>query len=332
MRVPGAPAAGGHGPAGEGRGDEAGERQGKGGDPVRLTRDLEEALGAGKDAWPLTVIRTLWDALWAGAPARDRSAAHEARWLNLCGFLLRPGFGHELDAWRVRQLAPVLSKGLAFPRALQNRAEWWGLWKRLAGGLDRGHQLRLHGEVAPWLVPRLQRKARVKLASSARPASQELREMWQAIGACERLEARLRAELGEVVVGDIERGKAVRQQVWALARLGAREPLYGPLNCVVAAATVASWVERLLRLPEWPVSEAVAFALVQIARVVDDRERDLEPALRDRLAARLRDLPGGGRSTVLLHEAVPLDRAEQGRLLDEALPAGLRVRGEGRAP
>jgi molecular chaperone DnaK (HSP70) len=291
-----------------------------------LPRDLEAALGAGKDAWSLVVIRALWDALWVGAPARTLTAAHEARWLNLCGFCLRPGFGYEIDAWRVRQLSPALSTGLVFRRAVQNRAEWWNLWKRIAGGLDRAHQLRLHGEIGPWLVPRPQRKAKVRVQAGGRPASQELREMWQAIGACERIDAKLKAELGEVVVADIERGKAAPQQIWALARLGAREPLYGPLNCVAGKDVVTSWVERLLALPNWPAPEATAFALVQMARVVDDRERDLDAALRDRLAERLGGLPGGGRSTLLLHESVPLDRAEQGRLLDESLPAGLRVR------
>ena len=92
------------------------------------------------------------------------------------------------------------------------------------------------------------------------------------------------------------------------------------------AAVVRGWIERLLGLADWPHPELLAFALVQIARVVDDRERDLDEPLRDRLAARLEDLPGGRRSQVLLHEAVPLDRAETGRLLDESLPAGLRVR------
>jgi hypothetical protein len=99
------------------------------------------------------------------------------------------------------------------------------------------------------------------------------------------------------------------------------------LNCVVPASAVAGWVDRLLGVAEWPHPELLAFALVQIARLVDDRERDLDEALRDRLAARLEALPGGRRSQVLLHEAVPLDRAETGRLLDESLPAGLRVRG-----
>ena len=291
-----------------------------------LPRVLEAALGAGKDAWPLPVIRALWDALWSGAAARRATAAHEARWLNLCGFFLRPGFGHELDAWRVRQLSPLLAAGVQFPRAPQNRAEWWNLWKRIAGGLDRAHQLRLHGEVGPWLVPRLARKAKVKTRVGGRPASQEIREMWQAIGACERLEASLKAELGEVIVADLERGKVVPQQLWAWSRLGAREPMYGPLNCVVAAEVVAGWIERVLTRAEWPAPESVAFALVQLARVVDDRERDLPAALRDRVAARLRELPGGERAGHMLHEPVALDRAEQGRLLDESLPAGLRVR------
>ena len=33
--------------------------------------------------------------------------------------------------------------------------------------------------------------------------------------------------------------------------------------------------------------------------------------------------------TVLLHEAVPLDQAETGRLFDESLPTGLRIRAGG---
>jgi hypothetical protein len=166
----------------------------------------------------------------------------------------------------------------------------------------------------------------VKAAGGARPAPQEIREMWQAIGACERLDAALKAELGEVVVADVERRRAAPQQLWALARLGGREPLYGPLNCVVTPSVAAGWVERVLALPDWVAAEATTFALVQLARVVDDRARDLDPALRDRLAERLRALPGGERAGRMLHEPVPLDRAEQGRLLDEALPAGLRVR------
>ena len=38
--------------------------------------------------------------LWENQQQRALSPQHEARWLNLCGFLLRPGFGAQLDDLR----------------------------------------------------------------------------------------------------------------------------------------------------------------------------------------------------------------------------------------
>src|SRR5581483_3874950 len=67
--------------------------------PQNLTRQLEQVLGTNKDRWPLSAIRRLWDALWECEKGRERSADHEARWLNLIGFCLRPGFGHTTDEW-----------------------------------------------------------------------------------------------------------------------------------------------------------------------------------------------------------------------------------------
>jgi molecular chaperone DnaK (HSP70) len=287
-------------------------------DPVPLTRRLETALGAGRDAWPLAAIRALWDALWALEGARARSPDHEARWLNLAGFLLRPGFGDPGDDLRVNRLWRVLSEELRHPRAVQNRAEWWNLWKRIAGGLGGRQQQHLLQLVAPILVRRGK-------AKGPRPSPQELREMWQAVGSCERLAPAARAELGEALVVDAARGRSSSQELWALARLGARVPVYGPLNCVVPRATAAAWAERLLAA-DWPRPEAYVFALTQIARATGDRERDLEPALRERIASRLETAPQGARAARLVREPVPLEAREEAQLLDEALPAGLRLR------
>jgi hypothetical protein len=115
------------------------------------------------------------------------------------------------------------------------------------------------------------------------------------------------------------------QELWALARLGARVALAGPLNCVVPRDTAAAWVERLLAA-ERPRADAYAFALTQIARATGDRERDLDGALRERLARRLEAMPAGVRAARLVREPVPLGAPEETRLLDEALPAGLRLR------
>ncbi len=288
-------------------------------DPVTLTRRLEAALDAGRDAWPLPAIRTLWDTLWSLEAARARSPEHEARWLNLAGFLLRPGFGDAGDDLRVNRLWRVLGADLRHARATQCRAEWWNLWKRVAGGLNARQQQHLLQQVSPALL----RKGKPK---GPRPGPQELREMWQAIGSCERLAAGSRAELADVLVADAARGRSTEQELWALARLGARVPLYGPLNCVVPRARAAAAVERLLGC-DWPRPEGYAFALAQLARAAGDRERDLDPGVRERVARRLEALPGGARLARLVREPVALEAREEARLLDESLPAGLRLRG-----
>jgi molecular chaperone DnaK (HSP70) len=291
------------------------------GDPVGLVRALEERLGAGKDAWPLPAIRKLWDALWEGQPQRAASPQHEARWLNLSGFLLRPGFGAELDDWRIQQLWKLKTDGPRFPKAAQCRAEWWNMWKRVAGGLTRPQQMQLHAEVAPWLLPRLKSKAK----GSAKVGPQEKREFWQLMASCERLSAEVKAELGNALLQGIGTGKAGEVELWALGRLGARAPVYGPLNCVVTRKTAAQWVEGLLTA-EWRTPEATVFTLMQLARCVGDRERDLDGALRQRVADRVAPLPAGARAARLLTEVVPLEAQERARILDESLPIGLQLR------
>jgi molecular chaperone DnaK (HSP70) len=291
------------------------------GDPITLTRALETALETGKDAWPLAAIRTMWDALWEGRGHRGRGPQHEARWLNLCGFLLRPGFGTELDEWRVQQLWRMRSEGLRFPKDAQCRAEWWNLWKRLAGGLTRPQQGQLFQEVSPALLRGKGKAGKEKL----RAGPQELREYWQLMGSCERLSAELKAELGTALLAAITKGRATDAELWALGRLGARAPFYGPLNCVVRRDVAAAWVEALLD-GEWQRPASMVFTIVQLARCVGDRERDLDEGLRRRAADRVHGLPGGERAARLLTEVVELAAPERARILDESLPAGLQLR------
>jgi hypothetical protein len=295
-----------------------------GGDPVPLTRDLEAALETGKDAWPLAAIRALWDVLWAGRAQRDDSPAHEARWLNLCGFLLRPGFGAELDEWRVQQLWRMRSEGLRFPKEAQSRVEWWNLWKRIAGGLSRPQQLQLFQEVSPAL---LKTKAKGSSKQKQRYGPQELREFWQLMGSCERLSPEIKAELGDALLPAVAKNRVTDAELWSLGRLGARAPFYGPLNCVVKRDVAARWVETLLEI-DWQRPQSTLFALVQLARRVGDRERDLDERLRQTAVERVRGMAGGDRGARLLLEVVELAAPERARILDESLPAGLQVRGE----
>jgi hypothetical protein len=290
---------------------------GDGGEPVSLMRRLEEALDAGRDAWPLGTIRSLFDALFELEPRRGASPEHEARWLNLAGFLLRPGFGAAGDELRIGRLWRVLSQDLRFPRAVQGRAEWWNLWKRVSGGLSAAQQQYLLQQVSPALLKR----GKVK---GPKPGPQELREMWQAIGGCERLPARTRGELAVVLTDGAARGRTTDQELWALARLAARAPAYGPINCVAPRDTAADIVTRLLAAA-WPRPGAYAFAVAQAARLTGDRERDLDTSVREHVATRLAATPEGVRLARLVRSVVELEAQEQARVFDESLPGGLRL-------
>ena len=82
-------------------------------------------------------------------PGRRRSQVHEARWLNLLGFALRPGYGLAVDDWRVAETWRLLQGKLVHPTAAC-RNEWWILWRRIAGGLAAGQQQAL---ADPLLAP-----------------------------------------------------------------------------------------------------------------------------------------------------------------------------------
>ena len=294
---------------------------GESGDPVRLVRVLEDALGMAKEDWPLPVLRTLWDALWELHEQRGRSAEHEARWYNLAGYLLRPGFGTDRDPLRVQHLWRIKPSGPRFARAVQVRTEWWNMWKRVAGGLDRAQQTVLWNEVAPYLAPRLKPKAR----SLPRVGPQEVREYWQLLASCELLPAEHKAELGDELVRLVQKGPATDAELWALGRLGSRAPAYGPLNTVVRRDVVQRWVEQLLALP-WSRAKTFAFAIVQLSRAVGDRERDLPPELRERVAARLLDEGFGERLARIVREPTPLEGSERTQVFAESLPIGLVLR------
>ena len=290
--------------------------------PQNLTRQLEQTLGTNKDSWPLSAIRQLWDLLWEQQKGRERSAEHEARWLNLLGFCLRPGFGHTTDEWRLQQLWKMYPRGPLHGNAVQCRAEWWNLWKRIAGGLTRQQQNVLFNDIAPWVLPKL--KNRIKSGRS-KVGPQEIREMWQVMGSCERLTSEAKADLGEELVRLVEKGKASEQEMWALSRLGARTLIHGPANCVVRKDTAAAWIERLLR-GEWRKPETLGFVIVQLARCTGDRTRDLNEELRQRVADRLTPLSSGERWAKQVREVVTLEAKEQARILDESLPVGLQIR------
>ncbi|MEZ4633525.1 MAG: hypothetical protein R2856_00825 [Caldilineaceae bacterium] len=84
------------------------------GSPAKLRDRLEEVVGLPKEQWPTTLIRQLADTFIEHMDARSRSADHEARWLNLLGYCLRPGYGDPVDEWRMKQVWRLFLGGIEF--------------------------------------------------------------------------------------------------------------------------------------------------------------------------------------------------------------------------
>src|SRR5262249_61089394 len=88
-------------------------------------------------------------------------------WYNLVGFSLRPGFGDPLDRFRVEQLWKLLhaparpapasggrkSPDAASARMTEGGADYWIMWRRVAGGLSGQYQATLYNRLRPGRLP-----------------------------------------------------------------------------------------------------------------------------------------------------------------------------------
>ncbi len=285
--------------------------------PPSVMKQLQAILGP-RDSWAFTTLRALWEPLKELRGGRGKSPAHEARWYNLVGFTLRPGFGYPLDDWRVKETWRLFNAGIVHDKDDPCKLEWWILWRRVSGGLTRTQQDEIFKRIAPHFLPTFAKKAERKA-----PGPQEAAEMWRCVASMERIPAKQKAELGDALLPLVEKKKLPADALWALGRLGARVPLYGPVEGVVARKIAEKWLERVLAL-EWK-GEVHALAAAELARASGDRARDLDEALRRKLARRLVEAPDGERLAKLVLEPTAREAREERLAFGDSLPSGLRL-------
>jgi molecular chaperone DnaK (HSP70) len=283
-----------------------------------LQRDLERFLGD-RGSWDTGLLRELFGVLWAGAKRRRRTVAHERLWLNLAGFCLRPGYGHPLDDWRVRQLWSLYEQGIQYRGEPRNWAEWWTTWRRVAGGLDKAQQLRILRDIEPALATFGQRGAKD-------PKKTGYDDMVRLVAGLERLPAEDKVRIGDRLSRSGRRPNDLPQRWWALGRLGARVPFHGSVHDVVPTDVAVAWLEQVLAI-DWQAVAPAAFAATQLARLSGDRERDLGQDLRERVVERLRKEKASGKWIAMIQAVTVLDSADESLLLGESLPPGLRLVG-----
>jgi hypothetical protein len=293
--------------------------------PQELTRALEKTLEASRHEWPMGLCRRLWDFLAEVAEQRRQSPAHLSRWYNLVGHCLRPGFGDPVDRYRIEQLwkmlaGPPRQAGTPASRAVEGGADFWVLWRRAAGGLNSALQQSLFERQRPVLLP-------AKGKNVSRPNPNELAEMWRCAASLERLPVGHKETLGSTLLKQIHRPPVPSYAFWSLTRLGARALIYGPLNTVVHSQVAEGWLDAILAFSPSSQSErlAWAFCLSQLARRTGQRALDVDDSHQQRVLAVLRGQDVPEHWVKMVEEVSELAGDEQGQMLGDSLPIGLRL-------
>lgn len=284
----------------------------------RVSQELERALGKGRERWSLPELRALWDLLKLGIKRRRRSARHEAMFFHLSGYCLRPGFGDGFDEWRVGEIWKLYEQGLNFQNEIQNWDAWWIMWRRIAGGLDGDAHAQILADLTPWLRPE-KRNRNAKKSRLQRPE-----EASRVVGSLERIDPALKIEWGDWFSRQLTNREKTGRPAWCLARLGARQPMYGSSHQVVAPDKAGEWLETLLQF-DWRYTINAAMAAATIARRTGDRTRDVDEEIGMRVARKLQELEPLAHLAASVVQVVELERKDESRVFGDSLPEGLNL-------
>lgn len=292
--------------------------------PDALLKGVAAALELERADWPTSLLRRIWEKLIELEAGRKKSAVHEARWLNLLGYALRPGYGLAVDDWRVAETWRTVQGKLAHAAA-SSRTESLILWRRIAGGFSAGQQKAI-AEPLLALVRQLHKQSTSGGKQTGALSSHDALEALRLLGSLELLPGNLKLELGQLLCELLPKKKleSIRPALqWTLGRLGARQPLYGPLNTVLAADVAEKWLQEFFKI-ETPDAQTI-FAVVQLARKTGDRYRDVADKFRREVIAWLQQQNVAEHTLHLVRDGGQLDAEEQSRAFGESLPKGLRL-------
>ncbi len=290
--------------------------------PNKLMETLEENLQIGRREWSPSILRGLTDPVLQGSDKRKVGVELEARFWNLAGFLLRPGYGYPLDDFRTKELWKLILADLKDPRNLEIQIAHWICFRRVAGGFNKGQQMQIASELMSNLFDKKTGKFDVKKKSDVYPYSEKIR----ALAALERIDIPLKIKLGDALALRIGQQEGESADYWALARIGSRHLMYGSIGQVVPREIAERWVEKLLLINP-PVPEKsrdvsgtgtdLLFALAQISRKTDQREINLSDKVIEKIVAKYPELQND-----LVRER-NLSSQEQEQIFGDRLPAGL---------
>lgn len=289
---------------------------------------LTDALGLNRRDWPIPLLRELWRYLAEHSDSRKRSTDHEARWLNLAGWALRPGFGYPADDWRVQTTWRLIHNKLMH-RSASSVAEGVILWRRIAGGFTEGQQNALFQDTWSRVKPML---------GGATVGREQLNtnvsiELLRLLGSLERLQAKEKILAGDLALSALSKKKLEplhHALLWMVGRMGCRVPVYASLQQTIPIDRVVVWIEKLLAMEgsfTGTASNSYSLALMLLSRRTGDRYRDIPSVLRERVLATMRRLPAPELHLRLVEQGGALDEENTMDIVGDTLPLGFALHG-----
>ncbi len=281
-----------------------------------LFRRLVEVIDLPRDQWPVSLLRELWQVV-NEVPAGERSSVEaESRWLNLQGYFLRPGFGFSADDWRVGHTWRSVGGKL---RHFGNVSEAIILWRRVSGGFAAGQQQALLQEHTTQLN-------RILAGNISGVTLGYASELIRLGGSLEHLPLATKRTLMSSMVAALGNAKLVKLEdavLWAVGRIGARQPVYGPLNLVLQPDIIIPVLDRLRKLDASRPS--VRLAIVQLSRMTGDRYRDIPTTIRATLVEHLKKHQASQRQIEQIQTVTEMDSIESSEIMGDSIPLGLQL-------
>ena len=286
--------------------------QAKSNDVNSIMKNLEAALELKRKEWSLPLCRRLADILLDfDLDKLRKSAITEARFYNLLGFLMRPGFGDSNDQFRVNKLWPYSFQGVINSKDLQTKSEWWILWRRCSGALNRGRQEQMAHQVFK------------ELTASKALNPQVQREMWRFLGSLELSPIKLRRR----ILGLFQQ-KATKLDdtaLWVISRIAARRPVYASLDLVLPPKDAASFASLLMQTKADKFGSMHQFCLSRLLSFTGNNKLDVADASRTQAIKFLEKVKAPDHTIRHLREVIDQNEDEDTKTLGDSLPVGLHL-------
>jgi len=286
---------------------------------------ISDRMGQSRREWSPVLLREMWRFLLDHPQYRARSAEHEARWINMLGWCLRPGFGVAADDWRVHSTWRQVHNKLLH-RTASNASETIVLWRRIAGGFTQGQQRALFQDCWPRV------RAAIAGGSQGQASSPNVTiELLRLIGSLEWLTLDEKVTVSEQAFQSLSRKKLELLHgplLWTIGRIGSRVPIYATLQQVVSSTRIQNLLERMLGMDEAFASRHLAMyslCMMQLSRRTGDRYRDIPGSLRNRVVQHLQKLGSPALHVELVAEGGKLDEENAESIVGEVLPLGFRL-------